>query len=133
MAYLLKFGGKTIGTELMYELPRIERTRRSIVHSGIGHANAAQTAVEPAKLWVVRFVVYHEESTTWAFARWVYALGNLMDGTKRDVTLWENSTLKRTIPNATFERIDTPEPRSPVEARFSGDVRLTFQTDERPY
>lgn len=133
MAYLLKFGGTTIGTQLLYDLPDAPRLMRPIEDGGVDQEFARLTEVSPSQIWRPQFVVYHEAATPFAFSRWVVETHRLLRTAGRaDVTCWDDGSLMLTYPNCAYVSFNRPRPRDTAEAFFSADLTFEFVTDEEP-
>jgi len=133
MAYYLKIGGTTVGTELLYVLPAGERMSRPLEDNPVGFDTAVLTEIEPGVIWRPRFVLWHEEADMWTFAKWLHAcIKRFRDG-KQDATVYEDSTLKITYPQCALVNFSRPRPRDPAEAHFCAEIDFDFVTDQDPY
>jgi len=131
--YLLKFGGQTIGTELIYDLPSGERLTAPLEEQGLDRDSALLVSVGTNLIWRLRFIVFHEEADMFIFSKWLIAVARMMRRSRQDVTVYSDSTLKITYPQCAFVGFQRPQPKSVAEARFAAELAFDFVTDQEPY
>lgn len=132
MAHVLKYGGVTLGDEVLAVHGVVERATPPAVVAALWAQQAVVQAESVNVVWRPAFRVYVSRSSVFEFLDTMIEFAALIDAQRRDVGLYDGGDLKKTWPLCALVSVEYPRPPAAARGSWSDQVTLHFITDQRP-